>query len=148
MFGSRADAVDTGAEFGNVQVHFQDAFFTPEQFDDLQHTRSYRGLWFEGLLFWRIIGPYSLADIQLGTGVSYAYLQHNYLRGYLLDMNRGIFDSITFAEERRTSWGIPFHFQVQYPITSQVKIGFNAHVIPYYNSNVTTGMMVFGAYRW
>ncbi|MEL7249819.1 MAG: hypothetical protein AAFO03_15430 [Bacteroidota bacterium] len=121
---------------------------TPELLDKLQHTRSYRGLWFEGLMFWRVIGPYSRADIQLGTGVSYAYLHYDYLLGYFLDLNRGDFDSIRFAEERKTVWGIPIHFQVQYPVSPEVKIGFNAHLNPHFDGTLGTGVMLFGAYRW
>ncbi|MEO0875450.1 MAG: hypothetical protein AAFY48_12670, partial [Bacteroidota bacterium] len=38
------------------------SILTPDLIDRLQHTRSYRGLWFEGLLFWRLVGPYVRGD--------------------------------------------------------------------------------------
>ena len=76
------------------------------------------------------------------------YHKHFYLQGYIYNGGLGFFDVKTFADEQKSHFGIPFHFQIQYPVSSAVKLGVNAHANIYFNDNLLVGMMVFGAYRW
>ena len=133
---------------GEVDVYGVSNLLSPERLDELRHPREYRALWFEGMVFWRVPDTYSLVDIQIGTGISYAYFQHSYLRGYILDMDRELFDVKQFFEERKTTWGIPIHMQLQYALSPKIKIGFNGHVNPYFDGTSITGVMAFGAYCW
>lgn len=132
----------------DVKILANDSRLSYEQINELRHPRKYRGLSMDGVVFWRVVSPYVTADVQVGTGISYHYYKQSYLSGYVFDLDRNIFDVQSFIEERKSNWGLPFHFQMQYPLNPAFKVGFNAHVNVYFNSNVMAGVMLFGAYRW
>ncbi|MEL6655633.1 MAG: hypothetical protein AAFR36_04270 [Bacteroidota bacterium] len=138
---------------GNSIKEGQDRFavrnhLPPELERELDYTRKYRALWLEALLFWKVTRRISAVDIQLGSGITYMYNKHFYLQGYVYDRGLGIFDVKTFVNERKSDFGLPIHFQVQYPINPTLNIGVNTYANIYFEDDLLVGVMVFGAYRW
>lgn len=113
----------------------------------IEEERKYRGLWFEGLIFWRMFDSYVKPDIQLGTGIAYLLYTHEYLSGFILNEDLGIYDGRTYTSERKNSAGMPFQLQLQLPIHDDWKLGFNAHLNLFFDGNITSGLTAYAAYR-
>lgn len=113
----------------------------------LERARAYRAVWLESLVFWRVVGPRSRADIQLGAGLSYLGYQHEYESGFEFDVERGIYDVQTFTSERKGSIGLPIHAQIQFPVAARFKLGLDAFVNFYEHGRTATGLTLLGAYQ-
>ena len=112
-----------------------------------QRSHKYRALWFEGLLFRRILGSYVTPDIQLGTGITYLLLSQDYLSGFDFDLDRGIYDVQYFSKRRKARLGLPLQIQVKYPISPDFKIGINAYANLLFDGSAVTGVTAFATYR-
>ncbi|MGH1436126.1 MAG: hypothetical protein ACRBG0_16890 [Lewinella sp.] len=111
-------------------------------------TRSYRAFWSEAMVFWRMIGDRSLADLQLGTGIAHLYYRQEYSSGYVYNLDFDQFDVKYHTIERKGSFGIPIHLQFQYPINYNWKVGFAAQFNSFFDGNKQSGVTAFAAYRW
>ncbi len=119
-----------------------------ERFDHtFMRVREYRAVWAEALLFWRVIGPRSRADVQLGIGVTYLGYTQNYRSGFEFDVDRGIYNVQAFVDERRGRLGLPLHAQMQFPIANRVKLGLDGFINFYGDDKTITGLTLIGAYQ-
>lgn len=112
-----------------------------------ERTRKYRVAYLEGLLFWRVIGPRSKADVQLGAGITYFNYWQEYRSGFEFDVDRGIYNMQAFTKERIGKFGLPLHAQIQYPITPRIKLGMDAFISMYDFDQSVAGLTFFGAYQ-
>lgn len=116
-------------------------------FPDIR-SRTYRAFWSEAMVFWRIIGDRSLADLQLGTGIAHLYYRQEYDSGYVFNLDFDQYDVKFYTIDRKGSFGIPIHLQFQHPVNYNWKIGFAAQVNSFFNGAQQTGVTAFVAYRW
>ena len=111
-------------------------------------SRTYRAFWSEAMIFWRMIGNRSIADLQLGTGIAHLYYRQEYDSGFIYNLDAAQYDVQFYTIDRKGSLGIPIHLQFQYPINYQWKIGCSAQVNSFFNGAQQTGVTAFAVYRW
>jgi hypothetical protein len=131
-----------------VQDTIQHSFTRPNTALPVIRPRTYRAFWSEAMVFWRMVGDRSLADLQLGTGIAHLYYRQEYDSGYVFNLDFDQFDVKYYTIERRGSFGIPIHLQFQYPINYSWKVGFAAQVNSFFNGDKQSGVTAFAAYRW
>lgn len=131
-----------------VQDTIQHSFYRPNASIPETRTRIYHAFWSEAMIFWRIIGDQSLADVQLGTGISHIYYRQEYESGYIFNLDFDQYDVKFYTIERKGSLGIPIHLQFQYPINYNWKLGFAAQFNSFFNGDKQSGVTAFAAYRW
>lgn len=110
-------------------------------------VRDYQAVWAEALFFWRVIGPRSKVDVQLGIGVTYLGYTQNYRSGFEFDVDRGIYDVQSFVDERKGRLGLPLHVQMQFPIANRVKLGLDGFINFYGDDKTITGLSLLGSYQ-
>jgi hypothetical protein len=131
-----------------VQDTIRDYYRHPNTSFPDTRTRTYRAFWSEAMVFWRMVGDRSLADLQLGTGIAHLYYRQEYDSGYIFNLDYDLYDVKFYTVERKGSFGIPIHLQFQYPINYNWKIGFAAQVNSFFNGDQQSGVTAFAAYRW